>query len=174
MKRSFKISAVAAGYVAALIIACVAVSIRVANTAGPDAQASSGMYAFGDAVLFVAVFGVSALVPTVAVLFFLRPYRRFWTVLGTLGIGVALTGVTAATLFAVGRHSPPSPLATWAGLSVLRILLAPLLALTFLVCAAVSPGRFPRVAFSAATILEAAVSAYGGYVWFVPMLFRGS
>jgi hypothetical protein len=132
------------------------------------------MYAFGDAVLFVAVFGVAALVPTVTVLFFLRPCRRFWTVLASLGIGVAVTGVTAATLFAVGRHSPPSPLATWAGLSVLRILVAPLLALTFLLCAAVSPVRFPRAAFLVATVLESAVSAYGGYVWFVPMLFRGS
>jgi hypothetical protein len=131
MKPLLKVAVVAGGYIAAFLMAYATVAIRVANTSGPDAQASSGMYAFGDAVLFVAVFGVAALVPTGAALVFLRPYRRFWTVLSALGLAVAVTGITAALLFAVGRHATSSPLATWAGLSVLRILVAPLLALTF-------------------------------------------
>jgi len=66
-------------------------------------QASSGMYAFGDAVLFVAVLAVVALAPTGAALF--------------------------------------------------------------------SPDRFPRVALLTATVMEVAVSAYGGVVWLVPMIF---
>jgi len=171
MKGSFKVGVVAIGYIVAILIAAAAVAIRVANTSGPDAQASSGMYAFGDALLFVAVFGISALVPTAAALFFLRPYRRFWTLLSAVGLAVAVTGVTAATLFEVGRHAAPSALATWDGLSVLRILVAPLLALTFLVCAVVSAQRAPRFALLAATVMEAAVSAYGGFVWFVPLFF---
>jgi hypothetical protein len=153
-------------------MASAAVAIRVATTSGPDAQASSGMYAFGDALLFVAVFGVCALVPTGAALFFLRPYRYFWTALSALGLAVAVTGVTAAILFAVGRYATHSPLATWADFSVLRILVAPPLALTFLVCTIFSPHRSPRFAFLAATVMEAAVSAYGGFVWFLPLLFQ--
>jgi len=172
MKPSLKVAVVAGGYIGAFLMASAVVAIRVANTSGPDAQASSGMYAFGDAVFFVAVFGVSALVPTGAGLFFLRPYRPFWTVLSALGLTVALTGVAAAILFAVGRHATPSPLATWVGFSVLRILVAPLLALTFLVCTFLSPYRSPRVAFLAASVMEAAVSAYGGSVWFVPLFFH--
>lgn len=163
---------VAGGYIAAFLLASAAVAIHVASTSGPDAQTSSGMYAFGDALLFLAVFGVSALVPTGAALFFLRPYRRFWTALSALGLVVAVTGITAVILFAVGRHATESPLATWAGLSVLRILVAPLLALAFLVCAILSPHRSPRGAFGAATVMEAAVSAYGGLVWFVPLFFH--
>ena len=120
-----------------------------------------------------AVFGVCALVPTCAALFFLRPYRRFWTVLSALGLAVAVTGVTAAILFAVGRHATVLPLATWAGFSVLRILIAPLLALTFLVCTIFSPYRSPRVTLLAATVMEGAVSTYGGAVWFVPLFFHG-
>jgi hypothetical protein len=85
---------------------------------------------------------------------------------------MAVTGVTAAMLFAAGRHATPSPLATWADLSVLRILVAPLLALTFLVCTILSPHRSSRFAFLAATVMEAAVSAYGGSVWFVPLFFH--
>jgi hypothetical protein len=172
MKPSFKVGLVASGYIAASLIASAAVAIRVANTSGPDAQASSGMYAFGDAFLFVSVFAVSALVPTAAALFFLRPYRHFWTLLSAVGFAVAVTGVTAAILFAVGRDAAPSPLATWAGLSVLRILVAPLLALTFLVCAVMSPLRSPRFALLSATVMEASVSAYGGFIWFVPLFFH--
>jgi hypothetical protein len=109
MKPFLEIAVVAGGYVVAFLMASAAAAVRVANTRGPDAQASSGMYAFGDALLFVAVFGVSALVPTGAVLFFLRPYRHFWIVLSALGLAVAFTGVTAVILFAVGRHATLRP-----------------------------------------------------------------
>lgn len=167
-----KIGIVAAGYVAAFLLASAVVAIRVAYTSGPDAQAESGMYAAGDAMLFVAVFGITALVPTGAALFFLRPYRRFWTVLSAVGLGIGITGLAAVVLFAIGRHAPPpSPLATWAGLSVLRILVAPLLALTGLVCTLLAPYRFPRLTLLAAATMEVAVSAYGGFTWFVPLLF---
>ncbi len=173
MKPFLKVAVVAGGYVAAFLTASAVIAVRIASTSGPDAQASSGMYAFGDALLFAAVFGVCALVPTGAALLFLRPYRRFWIVLSALSLAVAFTGVTAAILFAVGRHAIASPLATWAGFSVLRILVAPLLALTFLVCMIFSPYRSPRVALLAATVMEGAVSAYGGAVWFVPLFFHG-
>ena len=169
MKPLVKVSIVAVGYIAACLLASVALAIRVASTSVPSAQASSGMYAFGDSLLFIAVFGVSALVPTGAALFFLRPYRQFWTMLSAAGLAMALTGVAAATIFALGRHAPPSALATWAALSVLRILIAPLLALMFLVSAGLSPHRLPRLVLLAAAIVEAAVSAYGGFVWFVPL-----
>jgi hypothetical protein len=172
MKPFFKVGVVAIGYVVAILLASAAVAIRVATTSGPDAQASSGMHAFGDALLFVAVFGISALVPTAVALVFLRPYRQFWTLLSVVGLAVAVTGVIAAALFEVGRHATPSALDTWAGFSVLRILVAPLLALTFLVCAVVSPQRSPRLALLSATAIEAAVSAYGGFVWFVPLFFE--
>jgi hypothetical protein len=171
MKSSLKVALVAAGYLMALLLAIAAVILRVAATSGPDAQASSGMYAFGDALLFVAVFGVCALVPTGAALFFLRPYRPFWNVLSALGFAVAVTGLTATILFTVGRSEKDTALATWADLSVLRILVAPLLALTFLVCTVFSPPRLPRFAFLTATVMEAAVSAFGAATWFIPLLF---
>jgi hypothetical protein len=171
MKTLTKIGVVAAGYGAALLAAFAAVGLRVASTSGPAAQASSGMYAAGDAMLFVAVFAGVALVPTGAALFFLRPYRRFWVVLSRVAVGVAVTGVAAAILFAAGRRAAPSPLATLAGLSVLRLLAAPLLTPTYAVCAAFSPHRPPRLTFLAATALEAAVCVYIGIVWFVPVIF---
>ena len=172
MKPALKAVIVAAGYVAAFLIASAAVTVRVANTSGPVAQASSGMYAAGDAFLFLGVFGVCALVPTGAALIFLRSYRGFWVVLSVMGVAVAVTGVSAAILFAVGRTAEHSPLATLASLSVLRILVAPLLALTFLVSALFSPYSHPRRALFGATVMEVAVSVYGGFVWFLPMLLH--
>jgi len=73
MKPVAKISWLGAGYVVAIILASTAVAIHVALMSGPDAR-PRGMYAFGDSVLFVAAFGVAALLPTGAALFFLRPY----------------------------------------------------------------------------------------------------
>src|SRR5689334_3038774 len=107
MKSSLKITVIAGGYVAALLAASAAVAIRMATTSGPEAQAAGGMYAFGDSIVFVAVFGLLALVPTGGALYFLRPYRRFWVVLSLLCLAVAVTGLTAAIVFAVGRQAPP-------------------------------------------------------------------
>ncbi|HSY52153.1 MAG TPA: hypothetical protein VLC46_25355 [Thermoanaerobaculia bacterium] len=167
MKTSLKVTVVAGGYVAAFVAASAAVAIRMASNRG-DPQASGGMFAFGDSIVFIAVFGVLALVPTAGALYFLRPYQRFWEVLSRLCLAVAVTGLTAVILFAAGSHAmPPSPLVMWAGLSLLRILVAPLLALAFLVCALVTPYRSPRFAFLAATAVEAAVTACAGAFWFV-------
>lgn len=172
MNPLLKVAVVVGGYIGAALIASAAVAIRMATTRGPDAQASSGMYAFGDVLLFVAVLGVSALVPTGVALFFLRPYRRFWTVASALALAVAVTGAMAAIVFAVDRYTVPSPIATWAALAVLRMLVAPLLALTCLVCTVFAPHRAARLAFLAATVMEAAVSAYAGSVWFLPLLLQ--
>lgn len=146
--------------------------MRVALTSGPDRQTSGGMYAFGDGTLFIAVFGVCALVPTGGALFFLRPHYAFWAMLAGSSFLLAVSGVASAVIFAVERHAPPSYWATWAAFSVVRILISPIFALMFLLCAVVSPKRSFRIAFIAATVMEAAVSAYGGAVWFLPLLFR--
>jgi hypothetical protein len=171
MKPVTKIGVVVGGYMAAILLAAVTVAIHIACTSGQDAQASSGMYAFGDLLLFLAVFGVAALVPTGVALFFLRPYRAFWYVLSGLGVSIALTSIGAAVLYEFGRHAAvPSPLASWAALSVLRILVAPLLALVFVACSTLSAYRIPRLTFLAATVMESVVTVYMAIVWFGPLL----
>lgn len=154
------------------MLASAAVAIRVAATSGPEAQAASGMYAFGDAFLFVAAFSVFALIPTGAALFFLRSYRQFWVVLSTIALVVAATSVIAMILYATGRQAANSSLATWASASVLRMLVAPFLALAFFVSAWFPLYRFARLALLASAAMESLVCAYAGIVWFLPLLFH--
>lgn len=72
---------VLAGYAVAALAAWAAVAWRIAHTSGPEAQASAGMYAFGDGMLFLMVFGAVAAVPTAMAFYFLRTCRWLW---GTL------------------------------------------------------------------------------------------
>lgn len=66
-----KIGLVVGGYVIACLIASVVVYAWQLLTQSAVAQASSGMYAFGDLLLFLSVFGILALIPTGVVVFFL-------------------------------------------------------------------------------------------------------
>ena len=45
-----ELALIAMGYVGGFVVACAVVAVPIA-TSGPDARASSGMYAFGDAVV---------------------------------------------------------------------------------------------------------------------------
>src|SRR6185369_14148114 len=99
MKQRTQVAVVLAGYLAAFLIASALVAIRIALTNTPDAAASSGMYAAGDAMLFVAVFGLASLLPTAAALYFLRTRPMVWTVLATVSVVVASTGVAAIIVY---------------------------------------------------------------------------
>ena len=76
MKPVLKVAIVAGGYLLAFLMASTAVALHAALTHESGAQASGGMSAFGDLVLFVAVFGAVALVPTGAAFFFLLSKKK--------------------------------------------------------------------------------------------------
>ena len=71
MSRLSKASLVIGGYVLACLIASGGVYVYDKFTQDAASQASAGMYAFGDLILFIGVFGVLALFPTVLALYFL-------------------------------------------------------------------------------------------------------
>ena len=168
-----KSGVVLAGYAVAVLLASVAVAVRIAQTSGPDAQASAGMYAFGDLMLFVAVFGVAAIPPTGLAFFFLRPYRAFWIVIPLAGLAFAATGLAAALVYVSADYwAPPGSTGElWAGLAVLRMLPAPLLVIFFLLSAFVAPNPSSRRALLVATGMESAVGIYTVLHWFAPCCF---
>jgi hypothetical protein len=71
LSRIAKLGLVIGGYVLACLAASAAVYVNQLLTPDAAAQASAGMYAFGDLVLFIGVFGFLMLFPTGLALYFL-------------------------------------------------------------------------------------------------------
>jgi hypothetical protein len=155
LRPAAKVGVVAAGYGVAFAIAALVLSVYVAATSGPDRQTSSGMFAFGDSLVFLAVLGVASVPATGAALFFLRSRPAFWRVLSIGSLIVACTAV-AAVVLAVASASPgASPrLQWWSVIVPLRILAAPLLALFFLLSGLFAPSRGARIGLLSASVVE--------------------
>ena len=150
------------GYVVAVLVAAGVVAVYVALTDSPDRQASSGMYAFGDSLLFLAVFGLMGSIPTSAALFYLRSSPRCWPVLAVAALIIAATGALALAEYLAVWNGASTLLGASSAFSVLRILVAPLLALGFGLATVFAPSRSSRLALLAATLAEAGV--FGGWV----------
>lgn len=157
MKKLGKVGLVLGGYIAAWMAAMAAVYVRIILTKNdPGAQASAGMYAFGDFLLGCAVFGILALVPTGLGLYFLRPYRKFWTVFSAVALALAVAGpVIAASTSLLNPAGVLSNL-LWLG----QMLGSPLLALAFLIFAALAPLPHSRWILLSAAFLEGVVGVY--------------
>jgi len=162
VKALAKIGLVGAGYVGAVVIAWAVVAAHIAATQGPDRRDYAAMFDFGDTLLFLGVFGLAAVLPTGAALFFLRPYRWFWRKLSIVAIVMAATVTTAFVAILVGRGAGAGSAANAsAAVATLRILMAPMFGLAFFVSAVFAPSRKPRLALLAATAAEA--MAFCGY-----------
>lgn len=169
MRPLAKIGLVAAGYIAALTLAIVVVMVYAAATAGSHRLTYGGMFAFGDSLLFLGVFGVTAVVRSGTALFFPRPYRTFWNVLSGIALVVAATAVGASLTYLASQETPAYAFAiAWSPMAVLRILIAPLVTLAFLVSAVLAPSRGPRLALLIATALEGLAFFCVALIWFSP------
>lgn len=162
MKVLERVLMVLCGYGVALGAAWVAVDLWQRSTQGPEAQASAGMYAFGDMILGMTVFGLAALVPTGLGFYFLRGAGRVWTVLAWAALAVALTAPAWALAMALDRRIPAgaSLFHLFAALGVIRVFCAPLLGLAFGLGALFAPQGRPRLLFLAAVLLEASICGY--------------
>ena len=69
--RGKKIAIVLGGYCLAIIGTAVAFAVRRKLPQPAEIQASAGMYAFGEAVLFTGLFLVLSLVPTALATYFI-------------------------------------------------------------------------------------------------------
>jgi hypothetical protein len=166
MKSSSKVILVLAGYLLALVIAWVVVTIYVASTGGPDRQTYGAMFAFGDSILFLGVFALASLPATGAALFFLRPYEIFWRVLAVGAVAIAVTGIIVLVDMLASRNGTAGALlGQWSMVSPIRVFAAPALALVFFLCGWFAPTRFTRIAFFGATAVEAVVFAWVALMW---------
>jgi hypothetical protein len=169
MKPLAKVGIVAGAYGLAFVMACVVVAVYVAATSGPDRQTYAAMYDFGDSLLFLGVLGVATVPGTAVALFFLRPVRSFWIVLPVVAVAIASTGLAAMLVhLAQQQVAAGSALHGWSALAVLRILVAPVFVLLFLVSALVAPSRGSRMALFAACAIEATAFSWIALLWLRP------
>ena len=167
MRPLAKVGLVAAGYAAAFGLASAVVAVYVAATSTLDRQTYAGMYAFGDSLVFLGVFGVAALVPTGVACFFLRPYPAFWRLISIAAVAMAAIAAAALAAYLVGQGAPAtSSMSAWGAVAVLRILVAPMFALVFLVAGVIAPRRGPRFALLGAGAVEAAAFVRVAAAWF--------
>lgn len=167
MKPLTRIAAIVAGYLLAFLLAVAVVALDVALTDGPDRQASAGMASFGDAFLFLGVFGLAAIPPTAAALWALRGYRGFWLGLIVGGAVSAATGLVSLIAYFGWRADRAYPCAQWLSmLTPVRMLFAPMLAMLLIVAALCAPSRGARIALGGAALIEVLA-----FVCFVAVLF---
>ena len=102
MSITSKIAIVVAGYVAALLLGFAAGAVNSATTNAADRVASSGMSAFGDSLLFLAVFAVAAVPATGAAIFFLKDHRWFWRGLSLAALAIAVIVAAGLALLLFG------------------------------------------------------------------------
>ena len=167
-----KAGLVVGGYFAAILLAFGVVFIYINFTSGPDRDASSGMYAFGDSLLFIAVFGVVSTIPTGLTLVFLRQSRKFWISLCVVALVVASTSLAAIAVIMSESHKFMPSASLWPGLSAIRLFVSPFIAASDGLSALIAPeARFRRYLFAAAS-LEGVSSVYGFFHWFALLFYR--
>jgi hypothetical protein len=155
LRPAAKAGIVLGGLVASFALAYVAVSIRARLNQSPEAQAASGMYAFGDLLMGMAVFGLLALGPLGLTLYWLRPVARFWTLLARAALVLVLTGPLAVLTVGWLRQL----LGSWTILATARIGFMPLIAPALLVAGLFAPHSRPRWLFLASAVVEGGIFA---------------
>ena len=76
MSNLAKLGVIIGGYTLACLVAYGVLYVYQLFTQDASAQASAGMYAFGDLLLFIGIFGVLAVVPTGLAFYFLLKSRK--------------------------------------------------------------------------------------------------
>src|SRR5262249_6659872 len=172
LRPAAKASLVAGGYAAALAAAWLVVRAYEATTRVPDRETAGGMFACGEILLFLAVLGVASVPATAAALLFLKPRTAFWRVLAVASLVVASTAVAGLVgHFAPGSFESSSLLRTWSAYGTLRIFVAPLFAIFFLLAGLIAPIRRARISLLVAAMVEAAVFVSVAVTW-LPALWR--
>ena len=167
MKDFIKLSIVLAAYLVAFVVAAGVVHLRELRPQWQaTSQASPGMAAFADFILFVEVFGVAAAAPTALASYFLRPFRRVCTVFATGCLALAVTGLLAAVIVVWTRslHAETGLSRALAPAGDIRTILSPILAPSFLVSVPLARTWRCRWILLAAAAMEGVAFA-SGHAW---------
>jgi hypothetical protein len=161
MRPVAKAGVVALGYIAAFALAWLVVDLYIASTNGQDRQTYGMMYAFGDDLLFLGVFGLAGIPVTALALFFLRPVHAFWRALSLVALAVITTSVAAFVVYVVAAR-----LGIASTFVTLRMFVAPMFAIFFFLSGAIAPNRSARTRLLVAMAVELTTFTYVAVTWF--------
>ena len=159
MKRSTKAAIVIGGYLLAALIATAIVLVQQRFTSTTNAQASAGMVAFSDLALFCGAFAVLAVLPTAAMLVFLRSYRPFWIALASLASCFAIAAMISFAMTIFAKSSV---------VAVLILFAAAPVGVVLLIASLLAPGGWPRMA----ALISGLVSVGAPAAFIVSLLVR--
>ena len=156
LRPAGRVGLVLGGYLAALVAAVVTTWLHAQLLTAPDHDGSSGMAAFGDMLLFLAVAALASVPPTVLALWYLRSVQWFWWVVGAVSAAFAATAFPALISHFDAQSLPPGhPLASMSAVWSLRLVLAPLPAFANALAALMAPGWRFRALFLGTMAVEA-------------------
>lgn len=147
------------GFVLALGVAAAAVWLHTALSSLPPEEASGGMAAFGDLVLFVGVFCIFAVVPSFRLLKLLQGCRAFWWAWGSVAALISVTGVVAGLVYLAPDFTHAQQFPLIASLAPLRILATLPLVVAFALSGLFAPQRWTRKLLVGCASAEAIVFA---------------
>ena len=137
-----RLAVIVLGYAAAWSAGTAAVWWKNRGVSEADLQAMSGMFACGDAVTFLAVASLVAIVPTVLVFRFVGAAPRFWRIHAIASLLLSLTGLLAAMLLLVPARPQVAFLDGLHMFAPIRVLAGPFFFLAF--CPGLLPAAGPN------------------------------
>jgi hypothetical protein len=161
-----KLGVITAAYILAIISSFGIVTVHVMLTSGPDRDASSGMYGFGDFMLFLLAFGAISLLPTAVSLLLMRRSRVFWSICSMAALTIAAVCLISEVAWFLHRYLQPTDMKInmWEALTVPVFFCSPFLFFTFGL-ATLAASRIFKFLLSLATAVEG-VCIIGAVVWF--------
>jgi hypothetical protein len=169
MSRWAKVGLVSAGYLLAIAAAGVAGYLYNARLSALPYDTSGGMYAGGEAMLVLAVFLGTALVPTLLGLWFLRGNRTLWQVVGMASLAFASAGLLAVLMVLAAPDTSSHPvLLPFSLLGLAQLLGMPLWTMGFVLFAILAPTRPARRLLIAAIGIELVIGVCAAFHWFLP------
>lgn len=135
------------GLVASVGVAMAAVWLRAYLFPLPPAEASGGMAAFGDFLLFVGVFSLAAIVPTALLFRMLQSSPAFWIVWSSVAALLTATGLVAGVAYVTPSLIRAQQFQMIHTIAPLRVLGAVPLAIGFILSAVLAPQRGTKKIF---------------------------
>jgi hypothetical protein len=170
VNRWTKAGIVVAGYVLAIVAGGVAGHLYNVRVAALPYDTSGGMYAGGEMMAELGTFLVAALVPTLLLLWFVRPHAGFWRGVAVASLGFAGVGLVAVLLPLIQKtqpHDMPSMLLML--LRVVQLMGVPLWAAAFTLFAFLAPTRPARRMLVTAVGFELVIGVCAAIHWWMPL-----